>query len=72
MEYEIWSEGYIATGESGGAVLHGVETAATFQKACNTLATKNGAFAKYYNATDLTYWGCKLFSSREKAQHSFG
>jgi hypothetical protein len=40
-EYEVWSEGYMATGESGGATLHGKVMARSFREACNILMCKH-------------------------------
>lgn len=34
-EWEVWSEGYVATGESGPAMLHGKFKARTFREACD-------------------------------------
>ena len=33
-EFEIWSEGYAATGERSGAYFHGKSTGETFNEAC--------------------------------------
>jgi hypothetical protein len=39
--YEIWSEGFRATGEQGRALLHGIIPANSFLDACNKFANQN-------------------------------
>jgi len=39
-EYEVWSEGYRATGESGDATLHGKAKARNFGQACDIVFCK--------------------------------
>ena len=70
--YEIWSEGYRATGEYGYAMKNGTQSAESFQEACDKLALADRAFALNYNSTTLTYWGCRLFDSEWDARKSFG
>lgn len=70
--YEIWSEGYVATGESGGATMHGTISGDSFPDACSRYAKANPEFAKYFDAERLTYWGCRLFDSQDEAVKSFG
>lgn len=41
MEYEVWMEGYAATGESGGATLIGKAKARNFAQACHIVAATN-------------------------------
>jgi len=70
--YHIWSEGFRATGEYGFANYFGSEKATSFQEACDLYALKNPEFATYYNADQLTYWGCRLFDNEADARKSFG
>ena len=69
MKWDIWAEGYAASGDSAGASLHGRDVEApTFRDACiRTFGTD-----PLFNADKLTYWGCKLFADRHEAQRSFG
>lgn len=69
---EIWSEGFAATGEGGPAVKHGDVQAGSLREACDLLARNDSAFAAYYNAERLTYWGCRLFDNEAAARKSFG
>ena len=68
MRYEIWSEGYAATGERGEAIKIGEAEAESFQEACNTLLRENGL----YDSARLTYWGCRLFDNEADARKLFG
>lgn len=70
--WEIWAEGYAATGESGTAQLMGHAEGKTFRAACKTLAEQDSAFRSYFNAKQLTYWGCGLFPTEEQARRTFG
>ena len=46
--YEIWAEGYAATGEYGKATYLGTERGKTFKNACDNKAKNDSNFAKYY------------------------
>lgn len=70
--FEIWCEGYIATGERSGATLLGAAEGLNFQQACDELAITNLHFAKFYDREKLTYWGCKLFPTLDEARKTFG
>ena len=66
--WEIWSEGYAATGERGLAMIHGMIRAETFQKACDEFFKND----RTYRPQDLTVWGCRLFDNEKAARRSFG
>ena len=72
MTYEIWSEGFAATGQSGTAHRHGAAEGETFQEACEAFAQADTAFADYFSAGKLTYWGCKLFDNESDARKRYG
>jgi hypothetical protein len=71
--WEVWSEGYAATGESGGAVHHGTYLAATFKEAvlCWHDQAEPGTRA-LIDLERLTYWGCRLYPTEAQARRSFG
>jgi hypothetical protein len=71
-EFQIWSEGFIATGENGHAMLHATVKAIDFREACDKLAEKSRDFREYYDKTNLTYWGCKLFDNEKDARKRYG
>ena len=70
-EFEIWSEGYVATGNASRANFHGVFKESTFAKACKVWA-KTLRQPEYFDEKRLTLWGCKLFDNEEDARKSFG
>lgn len=67
-EYEVWSEGYAATGESGTAVFHGKVRAASWRAACVELLGSRRDF----DPARMTLWGCRLFDNEREARESFG
>ena len=67
-KFDIWSEGYAATGESNTAMYHGTVYAPTFKKACDIYFKDNS----FYDPKDLTFWGCSLFDNEADARRSFG
>ncbi|EBF8123335.1 hypothetical protein ACVY1S_002049 [Salmonella enterica subsp. enterica] len=71
MKYQIWSEGYEATGNSGSAELLGEVEADDFASACSALFEGTDR-EKYFNKQRLTYWGCRLFDNEQDAKKSFG
>ena len=71
-EFDIWSEGFAATGESGTATYHGTIKAHSFFEACNKFAEENPSFNNYYKSERLTYWGCRLYSNEQVARSTFG
>ena len=68
MIYEIWSEGYIASGDRGEAVLHGKMEASSFKEACDFFAKNNPEFEKYYDPARMTFWACRLFDNEADAR----
>lgn len=66
--YEVWSEGYMATGESAGASNHGTFTASSFREACD----KCFRGERTYDSKSLTLWGCRLFDNEGDAREFFG
>jgi len=70
--FDIWAEGYRATGQSSGATYLGSEKAETFRQACKKHARKDSQFNYYFNEESMTYWGCKLFDNERDARKSFG
>ncbi len=72
MMYDIWAEGYIIQGSTGGAVCLGSEEGADFKDACANLARKDPEFCKFFDEKELTYWGCRLYPNRTEAARGFG
>lgn len=72
--YHVYSEGYAATGERGGATSHGIHWGHTFADAIARWKAEGGTDAQYLSNAGgrWTYWGCKLFDNLADAQRSFG
>ncbi|MEJ7831207.1 MAG: hypothetical protein WKF91_23580 [Segetibacter sp.] len=76
-EYQIWSEGFAATGERGGATFHGKQMAETFDEACDLFFKGNSTYDSLLDGRDMktlirAYWGCRLFDNEADARRSFG
>lgn len=69
--YDIWCEGYAATGEHGTAFKFGSIEGASFRDACVAFF-RNRENAHYFNPEYLTYWGCRLFDNEADARKSWG
>jgi len=83
--WEIWSEGYRITGETGFAQLEGKEEAETFDDAVEKFKQKH---PDKVNTREIylerneegimqivkvhTIWGCQLFPTESEARWSFG
>lgn len=69
-EFEIWSGGYVATGEDGSRLVtyHGNAFADTFEEACKELAKTDSRFGTYYDERKNTFWGCALYKSKLDAE----
>lgn len=85
-EYEVWAEGYIATGEDAGPTLLGKAMARNFGQACHiVMASRYLAQAKKeieeqhkrlesvrwdYEPYRFTHWGLRLFWNEQLATKS--
>lgn len=69
--FDIWCEGYSATGEHAPAWLLGAAVAETFADACRKWAQQCEA-PHLFDPEALTYCGCRLFDNEADARRSFG
>ena len=70
-EYEIWQEGYVATGESQQAYLRGKATGYSFLDAVDNYISSQSSDVKDCFNADLdvaTIWGCRLFDNEADAR----
>jgi hypothetical protein len=67
-KYEIWIEGWIATGGYGNARFIAEVEAPTFREAC----AQHYGNDRLYNAGLNTWWGCHLYSNEADARKKFG
>ena len=58
--YHIWSEGWAATGQSGGPTYHGSVEANSFKEACVIKFNGN----KLFNPDHMTHWACRLYKGK--------
>lgn len=72
-KFDIWIEGYKATGNSSPAKYICSEIGNSFEEACATAASKD-LFEGYgnYDKEKNSLWGCRLFSTESQARASFG
>jgi len=67
-KFEIWSEGFIATGEQATATYHGTIMANSFKEACRYMFYKRTDF----DSKRLTLWGCRLYDNEMNARRTYG
>ena len=71
--FQVWSEGYMATGEHGTAQYHGEWRAKDFKEACKTMMmSENWDMDNYYDEQANTYWACRFFDNEENARKAYG
>ncbi len=77
--YEVWVEGYSATGDAAGASLEGTVEANSWEEAVEKASLKRHGqkqFDTYYNKCSKTgiqsFYGCHYFDNSVDARKSFG
>lgn len=72
--HQVWSEGYLATGEQSGATFHGTFTGLTFRDAVIKFrdSLTDEYSRKCIDIEDLTFWGCRFFDNESDATKAFG
>jgi hypothetical protein len=73
--FEIWSEGFRATGDIGTAHKHGEQEGEDFADACRKQFADdppNDWGRSDFDPDRLTYWGCRLFDNEADARERFG
>lgn len=73
--FSIWSEGYIASGQQGRAMFHGLFEADSFLDAVtywrNTLDPGSRDLVDL-KSDPPAFWGCRLFDNEQDARRSYG
>jgi len=76
MRYQIWMEGYLATGMEGiqaPAKFMGSMEANSFREACIKFSkTPDAKGFGNFSEQSLSYWGCGLYDNEADARASFG
>lgn len=70
--WEVWTEGYAATGERSPAMFHGTYHARTFKLAIEQWLDEYTDRWKSYDADRLTFWGCKFYDNERDARAFLG
>lgn len=70
-KWQVWSEGYRATGNQSGAIFHGEWNGSDFTEAARNWAKSTGE-PNHFDEGRLTYWACRLFDNERDARRSFG
>ena len=71
--FEVWAEGYRATGDTGHHRLMGRAEAETFLEACDIVFSEGDSyFQGCYDNERLTHWGCRLFDNASEAAEAYG
>jgi hypothetical protein len=71
-KWDIWSEGFVVTGEAGTAMKMATRVrAATFEEAVRFAAERSHE-PWLWDLDRMTYWGCRLYSTEHEARRSFG
>lgn len=70
--FDIWCEGYRATGDGGPAHLMGTWSGVDFRDAVVRFMESEPGLKRYFNEENLTFWGCMLFDNEADARASFG
>lgn len=70
--FEVWVEGYRATGEHARAELWGTASAHSFREAVAIVYAVKGADPSYLDLDRLSSWGCRFFDNEADARKSFG
>ena len=71
-EFEVWEEGFRATGNSGSAICLGKFLGKDFAEAAERAINKRYDDPSLFNKEELTYWGSKLFDNEKDAREAFG
>lgn len=73
-KWQVWTEGYMATGESGKAIFHGEFDGETFRDAVKAYRdTITDPYSiKCVDLENLTFWACRFFDNEADARKSFG
>lgn len=73
-KYDIWIEGYRATGDISDAssVISGIK-ATSFREACILFSkTEKAKGYGVFDEEELSFWGCRLYDNETDARRIFG
>ena len=70
--YDIWIEGYAATGNQGRAEYLGLYPGLSFKDACRRAIIDHDWKLNSYNEKNNTYWSCRFFDNETDARRGYG
>jgi hypothetical protein len=70
--FEVWMEGYAATGGTAYAEFVAEVEAETFEEACVKALKVRHFDMSFYRPESNAYWGCRLFDNEREARRVFG
>lgn len=70
--YDVWVEGYSATGNRGRAQFLGTMPGKSFEDACRRAVIAIGFEMSYYDPVANKYLGCRMFDNETDARKSYG
>lgn len=75
MNYDVWMEGYLATGDRAQATFLGNFEGRNWPEVCRKALVHNGMrdLSLYNENLDgVSYWGCRLYDNEAAARKHFG
>lgn len=72
--YQVWIEGYQATGQSTKATYHGEYEGQDFKEAVTAFkdSLTDEHSRQCVDLNRMTFWGCKFFDNESDARKAFG
>jgi hypothetical protein len=70
--FEVWTEGYVATGEHGTAKFWGSWWAEDLRGAADQVFSDDPDLGRHYNRERLQVWACRIFDNEADARKSYG
>lgn len=72
--FEVWTEGYAATGQTCEATFHGKFEAETFKEAVILFrdSLSDDYSKRCVDLDRMCFWGCRFFDNEIDARKSFG
>jgi hypothetical protein len=70
--YQVWVEGYRATGDQQCAQMLGEYEAESFKAAVRKAAAAKNATLDVDEGGSLSWWGCRFYDNETDARRSFG
>lgn len=70
--YQVWLEGFSATGQNGTAQFLGEQVGLNFRDAVVKILIGQGWNMALFDPIKISYWGCRFFDNEKDARKNFG